>query len=67
MPNELTVFGVSVVIAEFVALIAILVCLKTKRRIPKSTIELLKWLILVLVGLYLTAKFGLGAWSVIFR
>lgn len=67
MPNELTVFGASIIIAEFTALITLLVCLKAKRRIPKPTIDLLRWLILVLVGLYLTAKFGLGAWSVVFR
>jgi hypothetical protein len=67
MPNELTVFGVCLIIAEFAALITVLFCLNSQRRIPKPTAELLRWLILVLVGLYLTAKFGLGAWSVVFR
>jgi hypothetical protein len=67
MLNEPTVFGVAIIIAEFSALVVVLACLKANRRIPKSTIELMKWLILVLVGLYLTAKFGLGAWSVVFR
>jgi multisubunit Na+/H+ antiporter MnhB subunit len=65
MLNERTFFAVAIVASVFLVLFTALSCLTLKKPIPKSISSFLKWLILVLVGLYLTSQYGLEGWRAV--
>lgn len=65
MLSERTFFAVAIIASVFLVLFAALSCLKLQKPIPKSISNFLKWLILVLVGLYLASQYGLEGWSTV--
>lgn len=61
---ERTLFAVAAVASVFLVLSSALLSIKHQRPIPKRKIDLLRWLIIVLVGLYLVSRYGLEGWRV---
>lgn len=64
MPNPQTIYCLAVVVSVYMALIAALVFHYLQRPLA-NTPRLIKWLILVLVAVYLSLLFGLDGWRAI--
>jgi hypothetical protein len=62
MLSERTFFALAIVLSVFLVLFTALSRLTLQKPIPRNTSSFLKWLILVLVGLYLVSLYGLEGW-----
>ena len=65
MLSERTFFALAIVLSVFLVLFIALSRLTLQKPIPRNTSSFLKWLILVLVGLYLTSLYGLEGWRAV--